>query len=104
MKYVKYIGIGVAILATYFFVSSITVQASPEELRQQAYEARLKARRNDCKTIGERIKNCTTNGDKVACEAMTKSTSWFSAEYGGTWEILCTAPDDPLTLGATAQQ
>ena len=80
-------------------VSAITYQ-SPEELRQAAIEARIKAMKADCKTIAERVSDCFTSTNKSACVAMQESYAWFTSQYENSPDFACSVEPDPLTFGA----
>lgn len=73
---------------------------SPEELRQEAIEARIKAMKADCGVIAERVSKCFTSDDKSNCKTMQESYAWFNTQYGESPDFACSTQPDPLTFGA----
>lgn len=87
------------IMGGWSFVSAVTYQ-TPEELRQAAIEARIKAMKADCVTIAERVTECFTASDKTACKKMQESYAWFTSQYENSPDFACSVEPDPLTFGA----
>lgn len=75
---------------------------SAEELHRQALEARMKARRGHCTTIGQKLAACYA-GDSGVCKALPNSMTWFTGEYGETPEMSCFQEDTLFGVGGTKQ-
>ena len=93
--------IGMSVIASVLFVTlGLRAGAAPsaDDLLRQAYEKRIEARREHCKTIADKIVKAYS-GDATARAEVPKSAAWFLNEYGQTHDVACLADDLPFGVG-----
>jgi len=101
----KIIGLAaIVFVLLYLFIGAIqkantSDNPTADELLNQAYQMRTKARRAHCLRLGEKISTCYATGDKDLCSKMQDSIAWFTREYAETPELACSSQDDPLAVG-----
>ncbi len=86
----------------FLFITHISAK-SPDELRNEAAQARIEAMQSDCKTVSKRVQDCFNDNDKSACVTMQESYAWFQGEYKESPDFACSTVPDPLAFGAVSR-
>lgn len=83
-----------------FVAIGLRAMAAPsaDQLRREAEEKRIEARRADCRNLGKKIA-AAYDGDRAMQVQVPESSTWFFDEYGQTHDVACLSDDLPFGVG-----